>query len=149
MSRTVAQVRQAVAALIEAVAAPIAFKESRWDLVAGVEPQPAAHGAFAVVALSTVFASEAESSRRVRQANEGVVQTAIGVRWLFRVKADSYVTSLDAAYAAEAAAYGAITAASASTGLRLSVLELRREIVGDGTWLRGEIVIRADHLLAI
>jgi hypothetical protein len=151
MSVTVAHVRQRVAAAVEAVTLPIALKESRWDLVAGTEPQNEAHGKFAVLALTTTFATPVESSRRTRPGGEGVVQTAIGVRWLFRIRPDGaggYIADLDASYACEASIMAAITHHQ-SDGLRLSVLELRREIIGDGAWLRGEIVVRADHLLSI
>lgn len=148
MSLTVAQVRQSVAALVEAVASPIAFHESRWDLVSGAEPQSEGEGAFACIAGTTKFASEVEASRRTGRT-EGVVQTSLAVRWLFALRAESYVSDFDAGLAAEAAAYKAITAASGATGLRLSVLQMSREVVGDGTWLRGEIQLRADHSLAL
>ena len=144
---TVAAVRQRVAALVEAVASPVAFHESRWDLVSGTEPQNEAHGAFAVVSPATVFGSPIESSRRSRTI--GAVQTAITVRWLYRLRAEAYVADFDLALAAEAAAYTAITSDSDSADLRIVVLSMAREVVGDGLWLRGEIAIRTDHHLSL
>jgi hypothetical protein len=156
MAVTVATVRQRVAAAIEAVTfqpdptvTAMAFHESRWDLVAnGAEPQIAGHGAFAVLALATKFGNEVESSQRSRAQLIGLARTDIGVRWLYRLRAAAYVADFDHALDAEARIYQALTH-HRSDGLRVSVLEMRREVIGDGTWLRGEVVVRTDHQIEI
>ena len=155
MSITVANVRQRVAAAIEGLthqpeptATAMEFHESRWDLVGATEPQGAAHGAFAVLALSTKFGSEVESSHRSRGQLIGTARTDIGVRWLYRLRAEAYVSDFDDALDAESRIYQALTH-HRSDGLRVSVIEMRREVIGDGTWLRGEVVVRTDHQLDI
>jgi hypothetical protein len=155
MAVTVATVRQRVAAAIEAVTfqpdplvTAMAFHESRWDLVGATEPSIAAHGAFAVLALATKFVSDVESSQRSRAQLVGLARTDIGVRWLYRLRAAAYVADFDHALDAEARIYQALTH-HRSEGLRVSVLEMRREVIGDGTWLRGEVVVRTDHQMEI
>jgi hypothetical protein len=144
----VAVVRQRVAALVEAVGSPFAAHESRWDLVSGVEPGQFAHGAFAVAVGSTAFESEIESSRRTRGTGGGMVRTALAIRWLWFLRAEAYVADYDLALAGEAAIVKAL-AAHVSANLRVSILSMTREVVGDGLWLRGEIVLRTDHTLAL
>ena len=125
------------------------WHESRWgyDLFP-LDPGQYAHLAFSVGAPLTVPTSPIELVAHKRGAAGGEVSSTIGVRWTFRIRADRQVADFDAALAAEAAALVAIGTAT-STDVHFMPEELRRTAAGDGTWLVGEITVRAIHRIAL
>lgn len=147
MAVSVAEVRQAVAARVEAVTTPTALKESRWDLISGSEPTHYAHGAFACIVGTTNLQPEFESSRTMRPSG-GIARTALTLRWLYTIKINAPVESFDEALDCEASIVAALSL-NTTAGLRVSVQSMSRELIADGAWLRGELALRADHVLAI
>lgn len=113
-----------------------------------LDPGQYAHLSFAVGVASTLPTDPIEFSARKRGSYGGEANTAIGVRWTYRLRGDRQVGDLDDALTAEAAALVAIGGAT-STDVHFLPEELRRQTVGDGTWLLGEITIRAIHRVAL
>jgi hypothetical protein len=147
---SVSDLRQRIAAAVEALASPDAWHQSSWsyDVFPTAEPGTYLHLSFAVGAPRTEFASQAESVRHKRGSDGGAVTTTIGIRWVHRHLADDSVDDYDGALDAEAALLVGVTGA-ASTDVHVSVLEMSRSLIADGTWILGEMVLSCDHRIAI
>lgn len=146
---TVAALRQRLAAVVEALATPSAWRESRWSWIAfPLDPNTYAHLSFAVGATTSRFADLAESSRTKRSATGGLVITDYVVRWTYRLRGDAQVSDTDAALAAEQLLITALCG-TAQTDAHVMVSSMRRDVVGDGTWLLGEIAVTAHHRIAV
>lgn len=143
---TVAAARQRIAAALSAIPG---WHESRWayDLFP-LDPGQYAHLSFAVGAPNTLPTSPIELYAAKRGAAGGECHTMIGIRFTARIRADRQVGDFDSALASEAAALIAVGAAAA-TDCHFLPEELRRQVVGDGTWFLGEIMIRATHRIAL
>lgn len=143
----VAAVRQRVAAAVEALVSPAAWRESRlnFEMFPG-DPRPDAHLSFAIAVPQTDL-GELEGSRR-RLAVGAAAETRLVVRWLYVVKAETAVASTDAALGAESTLTKALLAMS-HTDLHLSVTGHRRRFVGDGTWLLTETAVTILHRVAL
>jgi len=145
----VSALRQRVAAAVEALATPSAWRESRWNYNDFPrDPGTYAHLAFAVGAPITRFTTIMESYRHKRGADGGLVDTEFGLRWTFRLRGDRQVGDYDAALDAEAALVQAIAGASL-VNAHIGQTQARRSVVGDGAWLLGEVSIVAQHRLAL
>lgn len=142
-------VRQRVAAVVEALASPVAWRESRWsyDLLPVAEPQPAAHLTFAVAIPQTAYDSPLESVRHKRPEGSAAVTSEVAIRWLYRLRADAQVADYDAALTAEQTLLTALSGA-ALTDLHFSIADVRRSTVGDGAWMLGEVRCIARHRIA-
>lgn len=146
---TVAAVRARVAAVVEALASPSAWTESRWvwDVLPMMEPGQWAQLHFAVgVAESTWGAIE--SSRTNRGSDGGMTHTTVVVRWLYRLRADAAVADYDLMLAAEQTLITALCG-TAQTDLHLRLAAARRTTAGDGTWSLGDLTLDAIHRIAI
>lgn len=144
---TVHDLRERVAAALEAIDG---WKESRWayDLLPLAEPGTYAHLAFAVGVPTVRWPDATESSLRKRGAEGGMVETDLRVRWLHRIRGDAQVADYGDAFDAEAAAYKALIGMS-KVGLHLFLVSMSHRIVGDGTWMLGEIQATAIHRLPL
>ena len=143
---SVATARQRIAAVLEALPG---WHESRWGYdIFPLDPGQYAHLSFAVGVPDTVPADAIQFVARKCGLNGGVANSSIAIRWTYRLRADRQVADYDAALAAEAAALIAIGTA-VSTDVHYMPEELRREVVGDGTWLLGQIRVRATHHMAL
>jgi hypothetical protein len=146
---TVAAVRARVAAVVEALATPAAWSESRWlwDVLPVAEPSTYAHLHFAVGVAETSMGG-IEGSRVSRGADGAMVTTTVVVRWMYRVRADSAVADYDAMLAAEQVLIVAL-AGVAMTDLHLRPVAMRRTTIGDGTWSVNDVTLSAVHRIAI
>lgn len=142
---TVPELRQRFATAISALTSPDTWRESAWayDTFPLAEPGQYAHLAFAVGIPSTSF-GPMEGSRR-RLATGGLVESVVGIRWVHHVRGECVVADTDAAYDAEAILVKAISAMSLIDLSSLSVVQLRRQMVGDGTWLLCEATVEVHH----
>jgi len=145
----ISTLRARIAAALEALTSPAAWRESRWsfDLFPS-DPGQYAHLAFAVGAPTTTPTAAMELVRHKRGAEGGQVTTALQVAWVYRIRADRQVADYDSALDAEAVALRAITGAS-QVDVHFLPVDLTRRIVGDGTWLLGTIRVDAIHRIAI
>jgi len=142
-------VRQRLAAAVEALTVPAPWRESRWnadDFPA--DPGTYAHLSFAIGAPILRWNSIMESVRHKRGAEGGLVDGEYTVRWTYRLRADRQVGDFDAALDAEAVLIKAIAGAS-QVDCHIGQTQARRRVVGDGTWMLGEVSVIATHRLAI
>jgi hypothetical protein len=145
----VSTLRQRLAAAVEALTLPAPWRESRWnadDFPA--DPGTYAHLAFAVSAPITRYTSIMESYRHKRGADGALVDSEFAVRWTFRLRADRQVADFDAALDAEAVLIKAISGASL-VDAHIGQTQARRRVVGDGTWMLGELAVIATHRLPL
>lgn len=146
---TVSALRSRLAAAMEALATPAAWRESRWSFdLFPADPGQYAHLAFAVGTPTTLPTTVMELVRHKRGAEGGQVTTQFQIAWTYRIRADRQVADYGAALDAEAVALKAITGAS-QVDAHFLVTELARRIVGDGTWLLGTIRLDAIHRISI
>jgi len=153
MSATLAvsAVRQRIAAVVEALASPAAWTESGWPYGAfpAAEPGQDAHLTFAVGVPSTSFATHIETSRTTRAANGGAAHTDVRVAWLFALASDGEVSDVDGALDAEQLLITALVGTAHTSGLHVYVEGATRQVVGDGTYLLGEVRLATTHRIAI
>lgn len=153
MSATLAPsaVRARIAAVVEALTTPHAWSESRWPygVFPTAEPSRDAHLAFAVGIPSTTVDGHIESQRGSRGAAGGVAHSSVRIAWLYSLTGDGGVSDYDAALDAEATLLAAIGAVAKTDGLHLSIESATRKVVGDGTWLVGEVGLSAQHRIQI
>ena len=146
---SVATLRARLAAVVEGLTSPSPWHESRWSWVAfPLDPNTYAHLSFSVGSTTSRFADLSESSRVKRAATGGLVITDYLVRWTYRLRGDAQVSDTDGALAAEQLLITALCGVS-QTDAHLMVASMRRDVVGDGTWLLGEIAVTAHHRIAI
>ena len=117
------------------------------------DPEGWGHKAFTVEARSTRLAPGPESSR-IRRAALGRADTAIAVRWIWRLPEGYQWSEYCAALDGEAALLVALTRVSggpgSSDGLHVDWVDtISRQTVADGTWLLSEIAGTARHMLTI
>ena len=145
----IADTRARVAAAVEALAVPGPWRESRWswDLFPA-DPSVYAHLSFAVGVPTTRFAAAGESVRHKRGADGGLVESDLSVRWTYRMRADRQVGDYDAALGAEAALIVALGGVPL-TDMHLWIVEMRRELTGDGAWMLGDVRCIVRHRIAV
>lgn len=145
----VSALRQRIAAVVEGLATPGPWHESRWNFQDFPrDPGTYAHLSFAVGTPIWRFNSIMESFRAKRGALGGLVDTEFVVRWTYRIRADRQVADLDAALDAEAVLVTAL-AGVAMTDAHIGISQARRSVVGDGTWMLGEVSLLVQHRIAI
>ena len=145
MILTVAELRQRVAATVEALAAPSAWTQARvpydsFPVLAG-PGTPMTVLSFAVGIPETIMESAIESRRA---GGSGAARSTVAVRWLYKLRADNAVLAYDEALAAEALMVAAVLATSA-IGLHLTLANCTRAVVGDGEWFLGEARFETRH----
>ena len=146
---SVATLRARIAAVAEALTSPHPWHESRWSwAIFPLDPNTYAHLSFAVGSTTSRFADLSESSRTKRAATGGLVVTDFVVRWTYRLRGDAQVADYDAALNAEQTLITAICG-TAQTDAHIMVASMRRDVVGDGGWLLGELAVTAHHRIAI
>lgn len=145
----VSALRQRIAAAVEALTLPAAWRESRWsfDLFPS-DPGQYAHLAFAVGVARTAPAAAQEMIRHKRGAEGALVTSEISIAWTYRLRGDRQVADYDSALDAEAVLIRAITGAS-QVDAHLIPVEMGRRVVGDGSWLLGTMRLDAVHRLQI
>lgn len=144
----VADLRARIAAAVEALAAPSAWKESPNPALYPRDPGRWAHLSFAVTTPRTLFRSPVESSRLRRGTEGGLVDTTVLVRWVFRLRGDAMVADYDAALDAELVLMKALLGV-ALTDLHLELVSADRPISPEGEWLIGQVTLTAQHRLSL
>jgi hypothetical protein len=138
---TTAQVRQRVAATLAGVdgwiESPVSYDRFPAD------PGQFSDHKFAVWAPRTIY--EGVEAAPGRRPIGGMATTTIGIRWTRAIRADGAVEDGDQALDDEAALQQALADIDRNGGLHLTVEALDRKVVGDGTWMLGEITARATY----
>jgi len=142
-SKTVAEVRQYVAAAIATGMATDGWQESTipYDLFLSGEADNLSHKAYAVGVPAT------DPYELDRQHPKMPVMTVVGIKWSYNLAANDQVSSYDDALNKERQILQALSVARRSE-IMLAFSSVTR-IVTDETWMLGEITLRAHHLLDI
>ena len=134
------EIRQRIAAAIRTLDG---WTESRWvyDLYP-LETSSLAHRSYAV----GVSSSTPVDRDRQRRAVGVLMSSSVSVRWLHRVRADRQVADYDDALDSELALMAAIAKIDNDPDLSLRLDSIpSRSIVGDGTYLLGELSFIVLH----
>lgn len=156
MAITVAQIRQRVAAALEAAAGwteSAAVGGEQWANTG--EGESAQSGHFAVTCPGSTAYDTSDGQLVPARAFPLTASTVVRIDWRYRLRADAQVSDYDAALAGEQALRVAAGAADASGGLRLYeslVIPAQRQIIQDEQGLavavRGVLTLTAVHPFA-
>ena len=139
---SVATMRQRLAAHITSTVAD--WSQSTWlfDQIPELPSHNGMHQRFAIGVETTDYTV---TDDRQRSGGTTYVHTLVTVRWGYVLQTGNEVASFDAALDAEQLLVQAIRSCAGSAGPSVSIQETSRVLVGENTWVLGDIICISHH----